>query len=250
MSKPQQTFSQADILSAGATLCYIYTLHASNDPEKRPRYVGFTCKPKRRESEHNRGKENGRKGEWVRGLKAMGERVIITLVHSFRSDDLSERATIEDIWIGSFQKKYPDLLNDNNGGVGVAKPSDRFRKNRSNAMKRRYSDPAERKLQSEIQKRRYAENPLAAKKHSEMMKLHYANPVSRKKTGEASKHSWKSNHGRRKLTSEAAKLFWADPENRQRMVEERKRRFKDPILRKRMSEMAKKYWMDKKLNEY
>lgn len=110
----------------GAT-CYIYTLHASNDPECRPRYVGFTRRLQRREIEHNTGREQGRKGIWVREVLAAGEHVILTPVHQFNSDNATERAMVEAEWIMYFRSKYCDLLNDLGGGEGVAPISNELR---------------------------------------------------------------------------------------------------------------------------
>lgn len=118
---PEPTpFHVANLLAG--TWCYIYTLHASNDPECRPRYVGFTTRLKRREIEHNTGRKSreGRKGEWVRALLSIGEHAILKAVYSFRSNDVTERGIIEGGWVKLHQEKYPDLLNDADGGYGLA----------------------------------------------------------------------------------------------------------------------------------
>lgn len=119
-----------DLKGVGAT-CYIYTLHASNDPELRPRYVGFTRRLKRREIEHNTGGEQGRKGDWVRGLLAVGSRAVLTAIYTFQSDNARERAVVEAHWIAKYQSEYADILNDFGGGDGVAPCSNELRAKRS-----------------------------------------------------------------------------------------------------------------------
>jgi hypothetical protein len=114
------------------TTCYIYTLHASNDPTCKPRYVGFTVRLIRRRIEHNTGRlcSEGRKGKWVRGLLALGEKVVMTVVHTFESDDTSERGIIEADWIEKYRDEFPDLLNDAPGGFGLAPCSPELRARR------------------------------------------------------------------------------------------------------------------------
>lgn len=235
MSEPQQQFTEADLLSAGAQLCYIYTLHASNDPECKPRYVGFTCKPKKREKEHNGGWELGRKGDWSRALLEAGQCVVLTVVFSFRSDDLAERAAIEATWIESYRIKFPDLLNDAGGGSGIAKTSDWARQRNSESKKKNYRD-----------------NPNKAKQHSEKMKARYRDPEVRKKTGEASKRGWTEE--RRKKFSERSKKYWENPENRKRKSQEVANRYRDAESRKKHGQMLKARFaeirLEKQLNEF
>lgn len=101
-------------------MCYIYTLHASNDPECRPRYVGFTTRLKRREIEHNTGREQGRKGVWAQRVLASGGHLVLKVVHAFVCDDAIGRSIIEADWIEKYRDEFPDLLNDSGGGDGVA----------------------------------------------------------------------------------------------------------------------------------
>lgn len=272
MSEPRQTFKSADLLSAGAQLCYIYTLHASNDPEKKPRYVGFTCRPNNRESEHHRAQRNGRKGEWVEHLISIGERAILTVVHTFRSDDFVERGVVEASWIESYRSKFPDLLNDHGAGNGLAKATEKLRKKRSEAMKRRCADPLVRKKMSEDLKRRYADpvqreklNTINRRQHSseearekrrQKQKLRWANESEKAKQRERmqrclanpkvqknyraaiSNPEWKKKH------HEGMKQRCADPEFRKKMSENTKKQFSNPEARKRVAEATKKLWED------
>lgn len=230
-----KSFSEADLLSAGAPLCYIYTLHASNDPECRPRYVGFTCNPKKREKEHNGGWELGRKGDWTRALLKLGHKAVLVAVFTFRSDDIAERAAIEATWIESYRLKFSDLLNDAGGGSGIAKTSDWARRRNSESKKKNYRD-----------------NPDKAKRHSEKMKAHYRSPEARKKSGEASKRSWTEE--RRKKFSERSRKYWSNPENRKRKSKEVAERYKEPEARKKHSQMLKARFaeirLEKLLNEF
>lgn len=274
MGEPRQTFSDADLLSAGAQLCYIYTLHASNDPERRPRYVGFTCRPNNRESEHHRAQKNGRKGEWVAQLLSLGQRAILTVVHSFRSDDFLERGVVEASWIEAYRSKFPDLLNDHGAGNGLAKTTEKLRKKRSEVMKKRCADPNFRKQKSEQMKRRYADpiererlnainkqrvtDPAYRQKRREFQKELWANPDSRKKLEEAIKRKvahpvtqknyraamanpeWKRKH------SEGMKQRCADPQFRKKMSENTKKQFSDPKARKKVAEATRKLWENPK----
>lgn len=137
MPQQMKSFAESDLLSAGATLCYIYTLHASNDPECRPRYVGLTRNPKSRSRSHNFGIPHGRKGEWVKDVKASGGRVVLTVVFEFRSDNLSECGIVEGGFINTYREKYPDLLNDAGAGAGLALASEKTRQLISKASKGR-----------------------------------------------------------------------------------------------------------------
>ncbi len=120
------SFSEADILSRGV-MCYIYTLHASNDPECRPRYVGLTRDFARREKAHNYGKPHGRKGEWVKEVRASGGEVVLVVVFQFRSGDLTECGVIEGTFINNYRQLYPDLLNDAGAGAGICLASEKTR---------------------------------------------------------------------------------------------------------------------------
>lgn len=229
--QPRQTFSNADLLSAGASLCYIYTLHASNDPECRPRYVGFTCRPKYREREHHRMHKNGRNGEWIDGLLAIGERAILTVIHTFRSNNLSERILVEATWIELYRSRFPDLLNDAGGGVGVAKPSAELRKRKSDTMKRVCADPLVKKQRSELMKRRYAD-PVERKRLNEINKLRFSDPIERKKR------------------SDSQKCRWADPKEREKQREVMKRCVSDPNVQKNYRAAMAKLKFQKILDAY
>lgn len=117
-----QTFSPSDLLTTGTIRC-VYTLHASNDPQSKPRYVGITNNPKIRASNHNCPKNNGRRGKWVRELISAGAKAVITVVFKFRSDDLKECTIIEAQFIENYRAQYSDLLNDAGAGIGIAKMS-------------------------------------------------------------------------------------------------------------------------------
>lgn len=123
VKEPRQSFRESDLLSAGATLRYIYTLHASNDPTCRPRYVGITNNPKKRLGNHTCKNTNGRKASWVRAVRRAGGKILMTVVFTFRSEDLKECSIQEALFIEKYRRLYPDLLNDGAAGVGIAKMS-------------------------------------------------------------------------------------------------------------------------------
>lgn len=237
--EPQQTesFSEADLLSAGATLCYIYTLHASNDPECKPRYVGFTISPKKREQTHVSGRERGRKATWSRDLRARGAKVVLTVVHAFRSDDLVERGIVEASWINFYRKKFPDLLNDSGGGQGVAKCSEWMRAKLKITAERIWKNPKARENASKAAKQRFAD-PEARAKHSEMRKRCSAKPEFRAKMRELNAQR-RANPAYSEKLSRSVKLAWENPEYRKR-VEEKKGRYADPEYRKKLSEAKKR----------
>lgn len=122
-------------------MCYIYTLHASNDPECRPRYVGFTRFVPKRKKAHLSGKEPARKGDWAREVIRSGGKIVFKVVHVFFSDDTHERGVIEAEWISRYREEFPDLLNDKGGGGGIANCSPERSRNISQAQKRRYQNP-------------------------------------------------------------------------------------------------------------
>lgn len=179
--------------------CYIYTLHASNDPECRPRYVGFTVRLKRREAEHHFQKK-GRKGEWIYSLREVGARAVLTVIHTFISDDSSEKAIIEAEWIEKYRASYPDLLNDMGGGEGVAKCSPWTLLKLSKAVKKVWENPEYRNKRD---------------------KSHYSDPDYRKKLSISKKKA-------------------VDPEFREKMSAEMKQRFNDPELRAKYKEVRKR----------
>lgn len=145
------------------TTCYIYTLHASNDPECRPRYVGFTTRLKARRKRHARGYEPARKGDWSREVIRSGGTVVLKVVHTFFSDDVRDRGKVEANWINHFRQQFPDLLNDKGGGGGLANCSPERRRNLSVAQLLYYCDPAaiEKNRQSIL---RYYSTPGAKEK--------------------------------------------------------------------------------------
>lgn len=134
------TFAPSDLLSTGAT-CYIYTLHASNDPECRPRYVGFTINPKRRNYQHNSTQNSGGKKDWAQQVRASGGRVIIKVVFQFRSDCQTERGVIEATYIERYRALFPDLLNEGGAGNGVAKMTQQHRDKISRGNKGKPKSP-------------------------------------------------------------------------------------------------------------
>lgn len=214
-------FSEADLLYADATCCYIYTLHASNDPECRPRYVGFTINPKSRLNSHNGSKEHGRKAEWIRRLRCENARAVLTVIHIFRSDDLSERGIVEATWIEAYRGKFPDLLNDMGGGHGLAKCSESVRANMSASAKRRCADPEYRA------------------KVSAKTKQVWENPKARATMTEANKKIWENQAVRAKHRASCTKR-WSDPEARARKSAEAKAYSNRPEVRAKMSDSAKR----------
>lgn len=215
-TKPQQVpFSEADLLSAGATLCYIYTLHASNDPECRPRYVGFTIVPRERECQHNGFQQYGRKGDWAKEVLSSGGKIVLTPVFRFRSDNLEERALVEAGFIESYRKKYPDLLNDSGGGGGVAVCSERLRKIRSAMNRGRvHSEETRAKVRaSKLGKKRpeYVVEKLKkaalGRKHSkETVELIRKNSTGRKLSQEAKDRISRANKGRTYTPAQIARM--------------------------------------------
>lgn len=267
--EPRQAYSEADLLSAGATICYIYTLHASNDPTCRPRYVGFTINPRGRVASHNVGKECGRKARWVRELKRVGARAILSVIHTFRSDDFSERGIVEATWIESYRQKFPDLLNDMGGGGGLTKCSESVRANMSASAKKRCADPEYRAKVSAKTKDVWRD-PNARERMSAANKRSWEDIETRANRVAASKLRWKDPKEREKKSAElkkycanpdvrakmsnAFKRGWDNPTARERMSAENKRRWADPEYRKKMSASFKRRWtrqkLEKELDEY
>lgn len=258
MNQPQQTFSNADLLSAGAT-CYIYTLHASNDPECRPRYVGFTIRPKRRQIEHNSGFGVGRNGEWIRGLLAAGHKVVLTVIFKFRSDNITERGVVEATWIEKYRCQFSDLLNDAGGGSGVATVSMHCRKRNSESKKKYFREnPDATKRHSDVMRRRYLTDPEARKKISRASIAFWDDPLKRKRKSEHSKKYWSDPQAREKqservrnryLTKEQKdkhsailKARFADPIIRKKFSDSHKQRFTDPKERNKISVASKRFW--------
>lgn len=123
------------------TTCYIYTLHASSDPTCRPRYVGFTTRPKKREKQHGSNHQRARKGEWARRVIRSGGAIVLKVVHTFFSDDPYERGYVEATWIGFYRRMFSDLLNDKGGGGGLVNCSPESRQNLRTGQLRRYANP-------------------------------------------------------------------------------------------------------------
>jgi len=233
--------------------CYIYTLHASNDLTCRPRYVGFTVNPKNREKQSNGKRESGRKRQWVKSLHLQKCKVVLTVICTFRSDNVVERGVIEDSWIELYRKKFPDLLNDLGGGQGVRKWSEGLRKRQSEAMKRRFADEKERDKVGETF-RRYWSNPEAREKQKKAQRRRNADPADREKRKIGQKRRW-ANPVERQKHSEVLKCSYAnpsvrqkfnaamaDPATRKRMSENTKKVFTDPAARKRAAESARRSW--------
>lgn len=242
--------------------CYIYTLHASNDPECRPRYVGFTINPKSRQISHNRLEERGRKAEWVRSLRKSELRAVLTVIYRFRSDDLCERGIIEATWIDFYRRKFSDLLNDMGGGHGLIVCSESVRKNMSRAAKLRCADPAYREKVSATTKQVWKNPEMRARmsaankqiwdreevreKQRNSCKRRWADPAERAKKSESLKRFCASPEVRAKM-SERFKKAWENPELRAKAREERKRRWEDPEYRAKIS-AAKRLSAEKRKN--
>lgn len=233
----QAVFSEADLLSAGADLCFIYTLHASDDPECRPRYVGFTCDPIERERRHNQRRKNGgRRALWIHGLKDKGARVVLTVIHKFRSSDLTECSIVEASWIECYRKKFPDLLNDAGGGEGIARPSESLRKKISQIVKQHFSNPQKRKEMSEKIKAFFSD-PAQRRKMSERQKRLFSNPEMRAKMGAAQKRVWQNPEVREKQ-SRVRKEVWERPAYKAKRIAETKELWKDPAYRARRKQAS------------
>jgi hypothetical protein len=269
MSEPQQSYSEADLLSAGAQLCYIYTLHASNDPQCRPRYVGFTINPKSRENSHNRIEKNGRKARWVEELKKVKAKAVLSIIYTFRSDDISERGIMEATWIELYREKFSDLLNDHGGGHGLSRCSESARLNMKRAAKERCSDPSYRARISGKIKQLWKDPEIRSQMVAANQKT-LQNPIVRTKMLSYAQTRWKSQEERIKQScrlkavytspeqrAEMSKRFkkgWDKEGARERMSLENKRRLADPSYRKRLSESAKvrhgRKRLEKLLNEF
>lgn len=229
MTEPQQMFSRADLLSAGAQLCYIYTLHASNDSERRPRYVGFTIDPKRRQYQHSSTQTSGSKKAWTRAVRASGARVILTIVFQFRSDDTSERSTIEATFIEKYRALYPDLLNDGGAGNGVAKMSDRHRQAISKGNKGKKKSP-EHAAKARIARLGIPHSPEIRKKISERGRGKKRTPEQLQRYRQAAAKRWADPEVTKaffdKLREKRAKTL-ADPEHCKKHSENLKRKHKE-----------------------
>ena len=225
MKKPRQTFSEADLLSAGATVCYIYILHASNDPECRPRYVGFTVNPKRRQYQHSSNQTSGSKKAWAKSVRASGGRVILTIVFHFRSDDTSERGTVEATFIEKYRSLYPDLLNDGGAGNGVARMTQRHRDAISRANKGKILSPTH-----------------AAKARVARLGIPHSEEI-RKKISESGRGKKRTPEQLDRYRQAAAKR-WRDPKATKdffdNLRKKRAEKLSDPEYRKRHSENLKR----------
>jgi len=258
MNEPRQAFSEADLLSAGAPLCFIYTLHASNDLTCRPRYIGFTRNPKEREKRHFQKKKNsGRRGLWIQELKLQKARIVLTVIFSFRSKDLTECSIIEASWIESYRKKFPDLLNDAGGGEGLAQPSVSMRCKISEAIKKHFADPAKREAMSKKLKKFFSD-PKQRERSSQIKKLFYQDPLARAKLSRAftearenpevqaklsasRKRIWENPEHKAKRSAET-KLLWSNPEYRAKRKASATKAYSDPEVRAKMKAAANRGW--------
>lgn len=202
---PQTSFSEADLLSAGATLRFIYILHASNDPECRPRYVGLTNNPKKRLGNHNCKNVNGRKVSWIKSVKQSGGKIVMKVVFTFRSDDLTECSIQEALFIEKYRSEYSDLLNDGAAGVGIAKMTKWHKAAISRGNKGKKKSPEH-----------------AAKCRVARLGIPHSDEVRRKisQSGKGKKRSPEQLENYRK----AAALRWADPKYREWWAEMQKKK--------------------------
>lgn len=199
------------------TTCYIYTLHASNDPTCRPRYVGFTTNPKLRELDHNCKKGKGRKYQWVESVRATGARVVLRVVFSFISDDLTERKAVEASWIAQHTEKFPDLLNDGGLGQGVLKTSSWLQ----GKLQARYADPSYRAKLS-ASKKQACNTPEFRAKMKEVAQARLTDPEHRAKHKTALQRVNNTLEMRAKR-KELAKKQWESPEHRAKFLATRAR---------------------------
>lgn len=199
------------------TTCYIYTLHASNDPTCRPRYVGFTCNPRLRELDHNCKKGKGRKYQWVKSVRAAGARVVLKIVFTFSSDDLTERKFVEASWISRHKRQFPDILNDGGVGQGILKTSSWLQ----GKLQARYADPSYRAKLSAA-KKIACKSPEFRAKMKEVVKARFADPEHRAKHQAALKHANNTPEMRAKR-KELAKKQWERPEHRAKFLATRTR---------------------------
>lgn len=275
--KPRQTFSEADLLSAGASFCYIYTLHASNDPERRPRYVGFTIDPKRRQYQHSSTQTSGSKKAWAKAVRASGGRVILSVVFQFRSDDAGERGVIEATFIEKYRSLYPDLLNDGGAGNGVAKMTARHRAAISKGNKGKRKSP-EHAAKARVARLGIPHSPEIRKKISEGGRGKKRTPEQLERYRQAAAKRWADPDVKKahfdKLQAKRAEAL-SDPEYRKRHSENLRRKHKelhsdpvrhsawvekqrisqhkrwsDPAVMKALSEKRKEAKLKKILDEY
>ena len=117
----------------------------------------------------------------------------------------------------------------------------------SEAQKKRYENPEERKKTSEKIKVALS-NPEIKKKLSEAAKKRFQNPEEKRKISKAQigkKHSKET----RKKRSDAMKKRWQDPEIKKKHSEAQKKRFVNLEERKKLSESVKKTWQNPELRE-
>lgn len=246
--EPRQAFSEADLLSAGAPLCFVYTLHASNDPKCRPRYVGFTRDPKERERRHNQRRKNGgRRALWIQEIRKQDARVVLTVIHSFRSDDLTECSIVEATWIEAYRQKFEDLLNDAGGGEGIARPSEVLKKKISAIVKHHFSDPAKREKMSQKLKQFFSD-PAQRERLSKAQKLRLSNPETRAKMRVIQKSIWEKPEVRAKQ-SVSRKRVWENPEHRAKRSADTKTLWNDPEYRAKRNASAEKAYSKPEVRE-
>ena len=123
--------------------------------------------------------------------------------------------------------------------------SEEHRRKLSEAQKKRYENPEERKKTSEKIKVALS-NPEIKKKLSEAAKKRFQNPEEKRKISKAQigkKHSKET----RKKRSETMKKRWKDPEIKKKYSEAQKKRFVNLEERKKLSESVKKTWQNPEL---
>ncbi len=123
--------------------------------------------------------------------------------------------------------------------------TEEHRRKLSEAQKKRYENPEERKKTSEKIKVALS-NPEIKKKLSEAAKKRFQNPEEKRKISKAQigkKHSKET----RKKRSETMKKRWKDPEIKKKHSEAQKKRFVNLEERKKLSESVKKTWQNPEL---
>jgi group I intron endonuclease len=130
------------------------------------RYVGFSMHVEKRFREHVRGKDDTHCGNWIRSIKAIGFKPILTVIEHGSDETWEER---EQYWIAHYRELVGDLLtNITDGGEGVWHSADtetikqKLRQSKlgtkhSEETKRKMSEASKGRIFSEEHKRKIGE---------------------------------------------------------------------------------------------
>lgn len=226
----------------------IYTL---SDPRTGAiRYVGMTVSPlKKRLGGHLRYKGTDHKSCWVRSLRAIGLKPVITEVEIV---PVEERVGAEQRWIAHYREQGADLTNSTKGGVGSLGYRHTEEAKALMSIQRRGQprpkDPSiytaevrERLRQAGI--RQFQEHPERREAVSRVHKGKTISEEQRRAVSEASKKRWQEWRESGQVTS---------PETRAKISAARKGKKQPPLsveARARIAEAKRKWWAEKKARE-